>query len=66
MIRKPSIEDIKGIGYYLGKIIIGLGLTMAIPIIIGIAFGEINPTLDFIISLEFTLIFGLLLTRRLE
>jgi len=63
MIRKPNIEDVKGIGYYLGKVIIGLGLTMLVPVIIGIAFGEINPTLDFLISTEITLIFGLLLTR---
>jgi len=63
MILKPNLEDIKNIGYYLGKIIIGLGLTMFVPIVIGIAFGEINPTLDFLISIEITLIFGLILTK---
>ena len=63
MILKPNLEDIKNIGYYLGKIIIGLGLTMFVPIVIGIAFGEINPALDFLISIEITLIFGLILTK---
>ncbi|PIP20157.1 MAG: cation transporter [Candidatus Omnitrophica bacterium CG23_combo_of_CG06-09_8_20_14_all_40_11] len=63
MVLKPRLEDIKIIGYYLGKIILGLGLTMLIPIIIGLAFGEINPVLDFLIGIEITLIFGLILTK---
>jgi hypothetical protein len=62
MILKPQLEDIKVIGYYLGKIIIGLALTMFLPILCGLGFGEINPTLDFVIGLEVTLIFGLILT----
>jgi trk system potassium uptake protein TrkH len=63
MILKPQLEDIKVIGYYLGKIIIGLALTMFLPILCGLGFGEINPTLDFVIGLEVTLIFGLILTK---
>jgi len=63
MILKPRLEDIKNIGFYLGKIIVGLGLTMLVPILIGLAFGEINPTLDFIIGMEITLIFGLILQK---
>lgn len=63
MIRKPNTEDVKGIGYYLGKIIVGLGLTMAIPIIIGVVFEEINPALDFIFSMGITLILGLILIK---
>jgi hypothetical protein len=31
MIIKPTITDIKSIGYYLGKIMLGFGLTMLIP-----------------------------------
>ncbi|MFA4888940.1 MAG: TrkH family potassium uptake protein [Candidatus Omnitrophota bacterium] len=63
MILKPRLKDIRIIGYYLGRIILGLSLTMLIPIAIGLAFREINPTLDFIISIEIALIFGLLLTK---
>ncbi len=63
MILKPHIEDIKNIGYYLGKIIIGLALTMLLPIILGISLGEINPSLDFFITIEITLLFGLILTK---
>ena len=63
MILKPRLEDVKNIGYYLGRIIIGLSLTMFLPIILGIALKEINPTLDFVIGLEIALIFGLVLTK---
>ncbi len=63
MILKPNIEDIKVIGYYLGKVVIGLGLTMALPIITALAFKEINPLLDYLIALELTLCLGLVLSR---
>ncbi|MBM3245144.1 MAG: TrkH family potassium uptake protein [Candidatus Omnitrophica bacterium] len=63
MILRPTIDDLKNIGYYLGKIIIGLGLIMLVPAVCGMAFQEINPALDFIIGAEITLIFGLILTK---
>ncbi len=63
MIIKPTIDDIKSIGYYLGKIIMGFGLTMVIPIGLGIALKEFNPVFDFSFTLGLTLIAGLLLTR---
>jgi trk system potassium uptake protein TrkH len=63
MVLKPTLEDLKIIGFYLGRIIFGLSLAMLIPIFIGLAFREANPTLDFCISLEIALIFGLILTR---
>jgi len=63
MILKPNIDDIKNIGYYLGKIIIGLGFAMFVPIVIGLSFKETNPALDFLISMEIALIFGLILTK---
>jgi len=63
MVLKPRLEDIKIIAFYLGKIIIGLSLTMLVPVIFGLAFGEINPSLDFLISFAFTLILGLGLTK---
>ncbi len=63
MILKPILEDVKNIGYYLGKIMLGLGITILIPIFMGLVLGEINPALDFLIALEITLIFGLILIR---
>lgn len=63
MILRPRIDDIRIIGYYLGKIILGIAFIMLLPVAVGIAFAEVNPALDFIISFEITLIIGLILTR---
>jgi len=63
MILKPHYQDFKAIGYHLGKIITSLGLTMLVPIAIGIFFGEANPTFDFLISIEIALIVGLVLIK---
>lgn len=61
MTLRPDIEDLKIIGYYLGKVILGLALTMLLPIALGILTGEINPTLDFIIGIGAALLIALLL-----
>lgn len=63
MILRPRLEDLKIIGFYLGKIILGLAFTMTIPILTGLIFKEINPALDFLISFEITIISGLLLIK---
>ncbi|MDO8489299.1 MAG: TrkH family potassium uptake protein [Candidatus Omnitrophota bacterium] len=63
MILKPRLEDLKIIGFYLGKIILGLAFTMAIPILVGLCLGEINPVLDFLIGIEISVLLGLLLVK---
>ena len=63
MILKPQLQDFKNIGYYSGKILIGIGLTMLVPMVVGLLFAEINPALDFLIGAEVALIVGLLLTK---
>lgn len=63
MILKPRLEDLKIIGFYLGKIILGLAFTMVIPILAGLFFREFNPTLDFLISIEISVFLGLLLLK---
>lgn len=63
MILRPRLEDLKIIGFYLGKIILGLALSMVIPILIALCFGEINPALDFFMSIEISVLFGLLLIK---
>lgn len=62
MIPKPQLKDIKHIGYYLGKITIGVGLTMFAPIIIGLIFKESSPALDFLVGAQIALLCGLVLT----
>ncbi|MDP2831084.1 MAG: potassium transporter TrkG, partial [Candidatus Omnitrophota bacterium] len=63
MILRPRLEDLKIIGFYLGKIILGLALSMVIPILIALCFGEINPALDFFISIEISVLLGVLLIK---
>jgi trk system potassium uptake protein TrkH len=63
MILKPQVNDIKNIGYYLGRIILGIGLTMFLPFIAGlILFREPNPALDFLISANIAIFIGLALS----
>jgi len=47
MVLKPTLADIKSIGFYLGRVIIGLSLTMLLPFIFAFLAGEMNPFLDF-------------------
>lgn len=63
MILKPRLEDLKIIGFYLGKIILGLAITMFIPILIGLSFREINPVLDFTVAIGLSVLIGLLFTK---
>ncbi|MDD4953355.1 MAG: TrkH family potassium uptake protein [Candidatus Omnitrophica bacterium] len=63
MILKPRLEDLKIIGFYLGKIILGFAFTMLVPILFGWGCGELNPALDFIICFLISFIIGLILTK---
>jgi len=64
MLLKPRPQDFVIVGYYLGKLILGLALAMFIPAILGLAlFREINPSMDFIITINIALIVGLILTK---
>lgn len=63
MILKPQLNDIRNIGYYLGKIVLGLGIMMLLPFIAGLVlFREPNPSLDFLIGAELTILTGLVLS----
>ena len=61
MLLKPQIKDIKIVTYYLGKIILGLSLAFALPLILALANKEVNPAMDFGISSLIGLIIGLIL-----
>lgn len=63
MILKTRAEDFKTVGFYLGKIILGLAFTMVIPIILALLLKETNPGMDFFISIEISVLVGLLLTK---
>ncbi len=61
MILRPVAEDYKVIGHYLGKIIIGLGLLMVIPLVIAAAYSELEPVVDYLLSVSVALFLGALL-----
>ncbi len=63
MILKPRFEDLKAIGFYLGKITLGLAFTMLIPVLTGLFYGETDPAADFVIGIEISVLLGLTLQR---
>src|SRR3989338_6854773 len=62
MILKPSLDDYKIIGHYMGKITIGIGILMLIPLVLAFFYYEIDPAVDFILSISLTLLIGTILT----
>lgn len=59
MSRKPRLEDHLVIGKYTGKIIVGVGLLMLIPLATSVLFGEWDTALDFVISMMTCFVFGI-------
>lgn len=55
---KRNIDDLKVISYYTGYIVIGTALLMLIPIVIALFTKEYEPLLDFLISMNISLIIG--------
>lgn len=60
MILRPRYSDIKIICYYLGKVIIGIGLLMVVPLLTSILFKEWDAMYDFLIGMLASYIFGFL------
>lgn len=58
MIPKPTLEDIKTIGYYTGRITVGYGFLMTIPIFISFIMEEYDEGINFFIGLLSSIITG--------
>lgn len=58
MIIRPRIEDHLVIGKYTGKVIVGVGLLMVVPLVTSLAFAEWDTAADFLISMAACLVFG--------
>jgi trk system potassium uptake protein TrkH len=58
VIVRPRREDHLVIGKYTGKVIVGVGLLMLVPLATSIAFAEWDTALDFVISIAVCLAFG--------
>lgn len=63
MLIKPQVQDIKIVGYYLGKIIAGLSVLMSLPLFLGLFLLEFSPALDFSIAVATGLIISLILIQ---
>jgi trk system potassium uptake protein TrkH len=59
MLVRPRAEDHRVVGKYTGKIIVGTGLLMVIPLIVALLYAEWDTALDFGISMAVATIVGL-------
>ena len=60
MLLRPRAGDLKVIGLYTGRIILGVGLLMAVPLATALVAAEWGPAIDFVIGMCACLAFGLL------
>lgn len=58
MILRPSADSHRVIGKYTGKILVGLGLLMLVPLICSLVYQEWSVALDFTISFSLCMVVG--------
>jgi trk system potassium uptake protein len=58
VILRPRLTDFKIIGLYTGKVVIGVGLLMLVPLGTALCFAEWNPAIDFLIGMGACFVFG--------
>ena len=61
MLLRPRAIDLKIIGFYIGKLILGIGFIMLIPLTVSLFNSEWNPAIDFVIGSSFAFIVGYVL-----
>lgn len=61
MILRPAREDVKLIGWGIGRVILGVGLIMAIPLTVSVLSTEWNAVLDFLVGMLACIIFWLVM-----
>jgi len=59
VLLRPGLIDLKIIGLYTGKVIIGVGLLMLLPLATALCFGEWSPAVDFLLGIGACFLFGL-------
>lgn len=60
VILRPGADDLRLIGFYLGKVLAGLGLVMLVPLIVALANQEWNAASAYAIGASLSLIVGAL------
>ncbi|NQT29645.1 MAG: TrkH family potassium uptake protein [Candidatus Saganbacteria bacterium] len=63
MLLRPTNEDLKTVAYYIGRLIVGLGIVFVIPLITALIFKEWDRAVDFTISMLLSIFLGVLLQR---
>ncbi len=58
MLRRPRIEDLKTVGHYLGRLIVGIGIAMIFPLIVSLFFAEWAVAIWFVIGASISFIVG--------
>ena len=59
MLLKPTSETYRVIGFYTGKVIVGVGILMLMPLLTAAAYGEWEPFFDFLMAGALSLIIGI-------
>jgi trk system potassium uptake protein len=65
-VLKPGADDLELIGYYLGKVLLGLGLVMLVPAAVGLLAGEWNSATSFVIGASLCLLVAAVSDARLS
>jgi len=65
-VLRPNVEDLRLIGFYLGKVIGGLGLVMLVPVPVALALGERNAAAALVLGASIALTVGWLSDAHLE
>lgn len=60
-ISNKSVNDLKIIAYYTGLVVLGTAIVMLIPMLVSLCYGEWNTFFDFLVSLDISVICGILL-----
>ncbi|MEX2421497.1 MAG: TrkH family potassium uptake protein, partial [Actinomycetota bacterium] len=64
-VLKPGAEDLRLIGFYLGKVLLGLGLITIVAAVVAIALREWNSASAFVIGASLCIIVGSVSEARL-
>ncbi|MBU4301888.1 MAG: TrkH family potassium uptake protein [Actinobacteria bacterium] len=59
MIFRPSREDMKLIGWGIGRVILGIGIIMTVPLVVAVVSTEWNVVLDFLVGITACVTFWL-------
>jgi trk system potassium uptake protein len=66
VILKPGADDVRLIGFYLGKVLLGLGLVMLVPAVVAVALSEWNSATAFVIGASLCVLVGAVSEVRLS